>query len=293
MSLPWVSLAAYAAAMVTVVFGARGNVGRHVVEGLISRGEQVRSTSREPATAGFPPGAEVVAADLEQPETLPAALEGAQRVFLYAKPEGIDGFVAAAEAAGVQHVVFLSSGAVLHSNASSNPIALMHSVIESAIEKSGLNWTFIRPGMFATNALWWWQHSIRDEGAVRLPYPEARTAPIHEKDLAALAVTALTEPGHRGQAYTVWGAESLTLREQVRQIGAAIDREIAFEVISDEQARVELGKTMPEIGVEAVLAGWKAGVTEPPQVSTIVEDLTGRPAHTFAQWAQDHALDFR
>ncbi|MFX0574182.1 NAD(P)H-binding protein [Nocardia nepalensis] len=279
--------------MVTVIFGARGNVGRHVAAGLISAGEQVRLTSREPDTADFPPGAEVVAADLEQPDTLPAALEGAERVFLYAKPEGIDGFVAAAESAGVQHVVLLSSGAVLLANAADNPIAQMHAAVESAIEKSDLAWTFIRPGMFATNALWWWQRSIRDEGVVRVPYPDARTAPIHEKDMAALAVTALTEPGHRGHAYPVWGCAALTLREQVQHIGAAIDRDITFEVIPVEQARVELGKTMPAIGVEAVLAGWTAGLTAAPPVSTVIEEVTGRPAHTFAQWAKDHASDFR
>ncbi|WP_330251743.1 NAD(P)H-binding protein [Nocardia sp. NBC_00565] len=279
--------------MVTVIFGARGNVGRHVAAGMISRGEQVRPTSREPGTAGFPPGAQVVAADLEQPETLPAALEGAERVFLYAKPDGIDGFVAAAESAGVQHVVLLSSGAVLRTDAADNPIARMHAVVESAIEKSDLAWTFIRPGMFATNALWWWQQSIRAEGVVRMPYADARTAPIHEKDLAALAVTALTEPGHQGQAYPVWGPESLTLREQVQHIGAAIGREITVEVIPVEQARAELGKTMPSIGVDAVLAGWEAGRTTAPQVSTVIEEVTGRPAHTFAQWARDHATDFR
>jgi uncharacterized protein YbjT (DUF2867 family) len=77
---------------------------------------------------GFPPGSEVVTADLENPETLPAVLDGAQRVFLYTKPEGIDGFVTTAESAGVQHVVLLSSG------------------------------------MFATNTLWWWRNSIRDKG---------------------------------------------------------------------------------------------------------------------------------
>jgi len=256
-------------------------------------GEHVRLTSREPGAAGFPLGAEVVAADLERPETLPAALEGAQRVFLYAKPDGIDGFVAAAESAGVRHVVLLSSGAVLQADPESNPIARMHTVVESAIEKSELAWTFIRPGMFATNALWWWQRSIRDEGVVRVPYADARTAPIHEKDLAALAVTALTEPGHRGRAYPVWGAESLTLREQAQCIGAAIGREITFEVIPVEQARVELGKTMPQIGIDAVLAGWEAGLTTTPQVSTVIEEVTGRPAHTFAQWAKDHAPDFR
>ncbi|WP_433681455.1 NAD(P)H-binding protein [Nocardia sp. CA-119907] len=279
--------------MITVIFGARGNVGRHVAAGLISRGEQVRLTSREPAAADFPPDAEVVAADLEHPETLPAALEGAERVFLYAKPDGIDGFVAAAESAGVRHVVFLSSGAILLADAADNPIARMHAVIESAIEKSGLDWTFIRPGMFATNALWWWQRSIRDEGIVRMPYADARTAPIHEKDLAALAVTALTEPGHEGHAYPVWGPEALTLREQVQHIGTAIGREITLEVIPVEQARAELGKTMPSIGVDAVLAGWEAGRTAAPQVSTIIEEVTGRPAHTFAQWARDHAADFR
>ncbi|MEU1547740.1 NAD(P)H-binding protein [Nocardia sp. NPDC005745] len=279
--------------MVTVVFGARGNVGRHVAADLIAKGEQVRLTSREPGTAGLPPVGQVVMADLERPETLPAALEGAERVFLYAKPDGIDGFVAAAETAGIRHVVLLSSGAVLQSNAADNPIARTHGIVESAIVESALEWTFIRPGMFATNALWWWQKSIRDEGVVRLPYADARTTPIHEHDLAALAVTALTEPGHHRRAYAVWGPESLTLRQQVQHIGEAIGREIVVEEISAEQARAELSETMPSIGVDAVLAGWKAGTVAPSPVSRIIEEITGRPARTFAQWASDHATDFR
>ncbi|MEU4344596.1 hypothetical protein AB0H00_25585 [Nocardia sp. NPDC023852] len=79
----------------------------------------------------------------------------------------------------------------------------------------------------------------------------------------------------------------------MRHIGAAIGREIAFEVISVEQARAELSETMPSIDVEAVLAGCKPGTAAPPQVSTIIEEVTGRPAHTFGQWAKDHATDFR
>ncbi|NKY48244.1 NAD(P)H-binding protein [Nocardia cerradoensis] len=278
--------------MVTVVFGARGNVGRHVAAGLIAAGEKIRVTSRRPGDASFTPEVEVVAADLERPETFPAALDGARRVFLYAKPAGIDGFVAAAEAAGVRQVVLLSSGAVLHAD-TGNPIARDHLAVESAIEKSGLPWTFIRPGMFATNTLWWWRTSIRDEGVVRVPYPEARTAPIHEKDLASLAVTALTEPGHEGRAYPVYGPEAVTVREQVEQIGAALGRDIALEVISPERARIELGKTMPPVGVEAILGGWRAGTVTPPQISTVIADITGRPARTFAQWAADHRDDFR
>ncbi|MER5918007.1 NAD(P)H-binding protein [Streptomyces sp. NPDC001982] len=68
--------------MVVVVFGARGNVGRHVADGLLAVGEQARAVSRTPA-AGLTPGLEAVAADLERPETLPAALDGADKVFLY------------------------------------------------------------------------------------------------------------------------------------------------------------------------------------------------------------------
>ncbi|MGA6207920.1 NAD(P)H-binding protein [Nocardia testacea] len=279
--------------MTTVVFGARGNVGRHVAAGLMERGVPVRLTSREPNPADFPPRARIVAADLERPGTLPAALHGADRVFLYAKPDGIEDFVAAAESAGVRRVVLLSSGAVSQGNAEQNPIARIHRTVESAIEKSGLEWTFIRPGMFATNTLWWWQRSIRAEGVVRVPYPEARTAPVHERDLAALAVTALTEPGHERRAYAVYGPGELTLRQQVGHIGAAIGREIVVEAISVDRARAELSETMPAIGVEAVLAGWRAGTTGSPEVSTIVEEVTGRPGRTFAQWATDHADDFR
>ncbi|MQY27374.1 SDR family oxidoreductase [Nocardia aurantia] len=279
--------------MVTVVFGARGNVGRHVAAGLSARGAKIRATSRTPDPAGFPPGTDIVAADLERPGTLPAALDGAERVFLYAKPTGIDGFVAAAESAGVRHVVLLSSAAIGKPGAEHNPIAREHLAVETAIEKSGLAWTFIRPGMFATNTLWWWRQPIRDEGRVRVPYPDTQTAPIHEKDLAALAVTALTEPGHHHRIHHVYGPESLTVRQQIRHIGAAIGREIDLEVIGADRARIELGKTMPPSGVEAILAAWQAGTTAPARTSTIIADLTGRPAQTFARWAEDHRDEFR
>ncbi|MFI2334206.1 NAD(P)H-binding protein [Nocardia rhamnosiphila] len=264
-----------------------------VQELLHRHGETTAEVGELVDPAGFPPGAQVVAADLEYSETLPATLEGAERVFLYAIPDGIEEFVAAAETAGVRHVVLLSSGAVLQSETDQNPIARSHRIVEAALEKSDLAWTFIRPGMFATNALWWWQRSIREEGRVRMPYPEARTAPVHERDMAALAVTALTEPGHRRRAYSVWGPEALTLRQQVQRIGAAIGREIAVEVVSVDRARAELSETMPAIGVEAVLAGWLAGTEAPPAVSTIIEEVTGRPGRTFADWATDHAHDFR
>jgi uncharacterized protein YbjT (DUF2867 family) len=282
--------------MVTVVFGARGSVGHQVAAGLRAAGERIRATSRNPDPAQFPPDTpdtEVVAADLERPETLPAALDGAEKVFVYAKPHGVRGFVTAAKAAGVRHVVLLSSAAVVAGNAEHNPIARDHRTVESAIEESGIDWTFIRPGMFATNTRWWWTESIRTESVVRAPYPDAQTAPVHEKDMAALAVAALTAPGHEQRAYTVYGPQSLTLRQQVEQIGDAIGRKITFEVITVDEARGQLARTMPPVGVEAILRAWSAGNAGPARVSTIVEEVTGGAARTFAEWAEDHADDFR
>jgi uncharacterized protein YbjT (DUF2867 family) len=279
--------------MVTVVFGARGSVGRHVAAGLRAAGEEVRLTSRDPAAAGFPDDVQVADADLERPETLGAALDGAQKAFLYAKPRGIDGFVAAARAAGVQRVALLSSAAIAGRNAERNPIARSHRAVELALEQSGLEWAFIRAGMFATNTLWWWQRAIREDGLVRLPYPEAQTAPVHEKDLAALAVTALTQDGHDRSVYAVYGPQSLTLRQQVSLIGSAIGRAIGVEQVSPEQARAEMSQTVPAVGVDAILGSWEAGRHAPAPTTAVVQEVTGRPGLTFAQWAAGHAGDFR
>src|SRR5262245_39591835 len=204
--------------MVAVVFGAQGNVGRHVVAGLLAAGERVRATSRDMGSARLPPGVEAVTADLERAHTLPAALAGADKVFLYARPRGIDDVVAAARAAGVQRVALLSSAAVTRPDAKDHPIARDHRMVELALEGSDMAWTFIRGGMFATNALWWWARSIREHSVVRTPYPDAHTAPVHEHDLADIAVAALTRPGHDCTAYTVVGAQSLTVRQQVEDI---------------------------------------------------------------------------
>jgi uncharacterized protein YbjT (DUF2867 family) len=278
--------------MVAVVFGAQGNVGRHVAVGLCAAGEWVRATSRDPGTARLPPDVEVVAADLERTETLPAALDGADKVFLYAKPLGIDGFVAAARSAGVRRVALLSSAAVTRPEARDHPIARAHRAVEQALEDSGMAWTFVRGGMFATNALWWWARSIRADSVVRTPYPDAHTAPVHEKDLADVAVTGLTRPGHDGMAYTVLGPQSLTVRQQVEHIATAIGRPVAVEVCPVDEARAELGRTMPAPAVDAVLRLWAAGTGTAP-TSTVVPEVTGHPGRTFAEWAADHADDFR
>jgi len=270
--------------MTVLITGARGNVGRHVVEGLVEAGAQVRAGGRDPASVRVPEGVETVPVELRDPATLPTALAGVRAVFLYTEPQGIGGFVEAAKAAGVEHIVLLSSSSVVAPNAERNPIAQRHSAVERPLADSGLPCTFIRPGGFATNALRW-SDDIRAHGIVRIPHPEAQVAPIHEKDIAAVAVRMLTDPRRVGAHVTLTGPRSLPQRRQVELIGEAIGRDIGCAELPVEQAR----GTVPD----ALLRYLAASNGRPVPVNDVVRDVTGRPARTFAEWAVEHAADFR
>jgi uncharacterized protein YbjT (DUF2867 family) len=139
-----------------------------------------------------------------------------------------------------------------------NQVAGLHAKIERRIQNSGLQWTFLRPGMFVANALRWWAPTIRTGSAVRWPYAEAPTAPIHEGDIAAVAVRALCEGGHSGKDYVLTGPESLSQLEQVGIIGEAIGRPLQYEEISPEGARRELLPLMPLAVIDMLMKAWAA-----------------------------------
>ena len=120
-----------------------------------------------------------------------------------------------------------------------NPLRVMFEQIEA----SGLQWTFLRPGMFAANALSWWAPQIRAGDVVRWPHLGAPTAPIDERDIAAVAVRALREDGHAGAEYVWTGPQSLSQFEQVSAIGCVMGRSLRIEEISPDEARREIGPT--------------------------------------------------
>jgi uncharacterized protein YbjT (DUF2867 family) len=159
--------------------------------------------------------------------------------------------------------------------------------VEDAIERSAAEWTFLRPTGFAANTLMW-ADQIRDRGVVRWPFGRAARSPIHERDIADVAVRALTEDGHAGARYVLTGPEALTQEEQVRQIGAAIGRPLRWEELSREDAEHELAGQVPETALDT----WASFVETPEVVTATVQGVTGRPAHPFAEWARDHAADF-
>lgn len=277
--------------MTILVTGATGAVGRLVVDRLLAAGEPVRALTRNPAAAGLPEPVEVVEGDLEKPESLRAAFAGVDRLYLFPVPRTAREVVALARQAGVRRIVVLSSSSVLDTS-SGNHSGQYHRSVERAVQESGIDWTFVRPDEFATNVLWKWGHSIRTEDVVRAPHANAKRVLIHESDVAAVAATALLQDGHAGQAYVLTGPEALTQAEQVRQIARAVGRPLAFEEITPDQARQAMGQVMPAPVVEMVLGYLADAVTDPPVPLGTVEQVTGRPALTFARWAADHAADF-
>jgi uncharacterized protein YbjT (DUF2867 family) len=165
-----------------LVIGATGTVGRHVTSQLVAANVQVRALTRNPDSANLPAQVEVVSGDLTIPSTLDRPLDNVDAVFLvWTAPASAFAAALARIAKNVPQVVFLSSP---HQTPhpffqQPNPVATMHADIERLIEASGIQWTFLRPGMFAANALHWWAPQIRAGDVVRWPYGEAPTAPIH------------------------------------------------------------------------------------------------------------------
>jgi uncharacterized protein YbjT (DUF2867 family) len=277
--------------MTILVTGARGHVGRAVLDALVAAGQDVRASSRDATTLDVPSGVAKVSADLENPETLDAALDGIDAVFLYTQRQGIDGFVKAAEAAGVRHVVLLSSGATLEPASAQSRIAQLHRAVEEALIAAPFGETLLNPGAFATNALGW-RADIAD-GVVRTVYPDSRIGAIHERDIGDVAAKILVDGSHVGEALRLSGPEPISFREQAAVLADVLGRPLRFEELTPEQAAermVALGFP-PEVPPE-ILRAWARTTREPSLVTDVVRDVTGAAPRTFRQWAEDHRADF-
>jgi uncharacterized protein YbjT (DUF2867 family) len=171
-------------------------------------------------------------------------------------------------------------------------MAVLHADIERLIAASGLESMIIRPGVFASNSLFWWATAIRDQGVVRWPYGAAETAPIDELDVAAVVAGTLYEDGHAGGDYVLTGPESLSQAEQVGIIGDVLGRRIRFEELSPDDFRRETEGSWPRPVVDMLLAAWSATLGRPAFVTSTVFDILGKAPRSFGQWVADHAAAF-
>ncbi|MEU5843034.1 NAD(P)H-binding protein [Rhodococcus sp. NPDC047139] len=267
--------------MAILVTGATGNVGRLVVDELLRAGAPVvRALTVNPARAALPEGVEVAKGYVGRPESLDGVFDGIDTVYLAPVPAVAREVAVLARDAGVRRLVTLTGG----------PGTEWYG-IEADVEASGLECTHLEPGEFMSNATIW-AEQIRTTGRVVGAYPTAANAPIALEDIAAVAARALLDESHSGRTYELTGPELLTHPQIVHEIGRVLGRDVPFVEAPREEAEEALSRVMGEY------AGWyldgRAAFVDRPQLpTTAVADVLGRPATTFAQWAEKNAGLFR
>ena len=279
-----------------LIIGGTGNIGRQVVTQLTATRAQVRALVRKPDGAGLPPQVEVMRGDLTCPDTLDACLAGIDTVFLvWTAPAAAVAPALERIAKYARRIVFLSAPLKTPHPffQQPNPSRALAEDIERTIEASGLEWTFLRPGMFALNSRHFWGPQIRAGDVVRWPYLAAPTAPIDERDIAAAAVRTLTEDGHAGMEYVLTGPQSLSQYEQISTIGSVIGRPLLIEEVPPDEARSGWLTGMPAPVATKLLDAWAAAIGQPAFVTSTVREMTGRHARTFREWVTANAAEFR
>jgi uncharacterized protein YbjT (DUF2867 family) len=275
---------------ITLVSGATGTVGRHVVAELLRAGHHVRALTRHPESVAPHVQLEPVHFDYLEPSSYAPALAGVDRLFLlsptgHVDSAGLTGSFLEAAMRSVAKVVVLTAQGVDASD------AIPHRRLELQVERSGLAHVILRPTWYADNFHTFWRPWIRSRGVIPLPAAASRTAFIDARDVAACAVAALTTSEHDGRTYVLTGPVALTYDEAAVVLSAASQRPIRYVDVSDEQfERDALHEGMPPDYAKMVvglLAGVRAGGTS--EVTTAVYGLTRHTPRSLMEYAADHA----
>ncbi|RCR70693.1 SDR family oxidoreductase [Larkinella punicea] len=282
-----------------LITGATGTIGSELATQLSAKGIPFRALVRSLENAeklAQLDGAELVVGDLNDPESLVRALDGIERAFLLTnsseQAETLQmNFVAVAQQAGVKHIVKLSQFAAdLHS-----PVRFLryHAAVEQKIRESGLSFTFLRPNLFM-QALLGFRDPIVNQGKFFATAGDARISAVDIRDIAAVAVEALTMPGHVGKTYDLTGPEALTHQQMAAHFSDILGRPVLYIDVPPahlRQALLSVG--FPEWQADGLIedyAHYARG--EASAVSSAIQEVTGKPARDFKSFVRDYALVF-
>ncbi|MFI0827001.1 NAD(P)H-binding protein [Streptomyces roseolus] len=270
-----------------VVTGATGNIGRPLVAALAEAGEEVVAVSRSARPAGLPDGVRAVQASLGDFAGMKPVLEGADAFFiLLAGEQNGPGEPAAelldiAKGAGVKRVVLVSSQ--LAGTRSDTPSHNRLREFEAAVRESGLEYTVLQPGGFASNAFAW-AESVRTSRRVFHPFGDVALPVVDPADIADVAAVALREDGHNGRTYVLTGPEAVGPRRQVAMLSEALGEEVTYVELTREQATEVMSRFMPPAVVKGTLDVLGEPLPIEQEVSPDVQKVLGRPARSFGDW---------
>jgi uncharacterized protein YbjT (DUF2867 family) len=273
------------------VIGATGNVGSVLTQKLVQTGEEVVAVSHGGPEA---PSVRNVRADITQPQTIEAALHGANAVFLLVAVEAHDGIdpdalIQAIERTGAARIVLLSSMGTVSRPQARGYESLRH--VEAAVRRSKLEVTILRPTGFASNTFAW-APSVRAKREVAAPFGDIGIPIVDPADIAEVAAVAL-RGGHAGAIYDLTGPEPITPRAQARDLGEALGVSLKFTEIGRADAVRLMVEHMPADMAEATLdiAGTPNEIER--RVSPDIERVLRRPAAPYAAWVRRNIAAFR
>ncbi len=282
-----------------LITGASGNNGIALIRRLRTTGLTMRAMVRrqQDYLREILPGVEFVTGDFDDPASLRRALSGVRSAFLATNSsERVEeqqlGFVGAARAAGVRHIVYLSQ---LQASRDS-PVRFLryHAAVEDAIAGSGMAFTHLRPNLFMQGLLGL-RSTIAGEGRFYAPAGNSRVSIVNVRDIADVAAAALMDRRHEGKICDITGPEALTHAEMAGRLSEALHRDITFVDIPEAAMRdVFNGLGVPEWQAEGLLedyAHYRRG--EASAISGTVGEVTGHPARPFSDFARDYRQAFR
>jgi uncharacterized protein YbjT (DUF2867 family) len=277
------------------VTGAGGTVGSEVVKQLEAAEAPLRAAyfSEEKAKAARSRGIDAVVIDFNRTETLRSGFQGCDELFLLGPnvPNQTELELNAVEAAkmvGVRHIVKLS---MLGADEEAVSFAKTHRPVEKAIESSGLTWTFLRPNGFMQNVVTYMGETIRSGGVFYSSSGEAKISHVDVRDIAAVAVKALTEPGHERKVYTLTGPQALTYDEIASELSKVLGRTISHvNLPPSEMKGGMLAAGSPEWFVDSFLDLERYyGEQKASRIANDIKQVTGRDPIRFEQYVRDFA----
>jgi uncharacterized protein YbjT (DUF2867 family) len=279
-----------------LVTAATGTVGREVIKQLALQDVHVRAGVHsiiKGENLKRLPGVEIVEFDFRNPDSLHAAFTHVDRLMLITplseeQLEMTRNLVDEAKRQGVKHIVKLSA-----LGAGAEPgiqLGRWHREMERYVEESGIPYTILRPAGFMQNLVNHCADTIKHEGKFYMPVGDGKVSFIDTRDIAAVAVEALTADNHAGNIYELTGPETYSHQEMAGMLAEATGKEITFVDVSEDAARnAMLSRHTPEPIADALLelyAAHKAGKSA--RVTDTVQQVTGREPHTFRQFAKDY-----
>jgi len=282
-----------------LIIGGTGNIGSQVVRLLRGRGAhfKVLARDKDKVVGSLGGGVEIVEGDLVKPETISAAMQGVDKLFLVT-PLHLDqvamksAAIQAAKQAGVKHIV-MSTGIGAGPDAGVE-IGRWHGKNQEEVKATGISYTFLQPGFFMQNLLMF-AESIREKGEFYLPLGVSKVSWVDARDIAAVGVAALTEGGHENQAYPITGGEAQSCSEIAEILSDITGKTVTYVDIPLEAAKEGMVSAgMPEKLAELMNELYALGPAgHLVHVVDTVEKVTGNPPRSFRQFADDHAAAFR